>query len=299
MFIKKHKKQIAMVLITIFMSFVLVGCGEQTETPGDTAGTENQPVRLLYVEWACATATTHVIADILENEFDYPVELTPVSAALMYEGLANGDGDAFFCAWLPITHKDYMDKLGDRMVDLGPNLEGAKLALTVPDYVDIDSIEEMNSVKDKFNGEIIGIDPGAGIMRCAEQAIKDYNLDYTLMEGSDATMVAALKSAIDRNEWVVVTGWIPHWKFARWDLKTLNDPKLSFGEAETINTIVRTGLQEDRPDLYEFFDKFEWSSDDLSRAMVLVEENEGDTKKAAHQWVEENQELVQSWLPAK
>ena len=299
MWLKKHTKQITLILIAMFMSVILLGCGGQEGTGTNTnAGSEKQPVKLLYVEWACATATTHVLADVVENELGHPVELIPVSAALMYEGLANGDGDAMFCSWLPITHKDYMDKLGSKLVNLGPNLNGAKLALVVPDYVDINSIEEMNGVKDKFKGEIIGIDPGAGIMRCADQAIKDYNLDYKLMEGSDATMVAALKTAIDKKEWVVVTGWIPHWKFARWDLKTLDDSKKSFGEEETINTVVRPGLQEDMPDVYEFFDKFTWTSDDLSRAMILAEENEGDSKKAAHQWVAENQELVKSWLPA-
>ncbi|NLV22828.1 MAG: glycine betaine ABC transporter substrate-binding protein [Syntrophomonadaceae bacterium] len=297
MWLKKHRGKISLVLLTAFISLFVIGCGGQAGTGNNKDNTKKEPVRVLYVEWACATATSYVIADIVENELGYPVELTPVSAAVMYEGLANGDGDGLFCCWLPLTHKDYMEKLGARLDNLGPNLNGAKLALVVPDYVDIDSIEEMNDVKDKFKGEIIGIDPGAGIMRCADQAIKDYNLNYQLIEGSDATMVAALKSAIDKQEWVVVTGWIPHWKFARWDLKTLEDPKKSFGEEETINTIVRQGLKEDRPDVYALFDNFAWTSDDLSRAMILAEENGGDSKKAARQWVEENQDLVKTWLP--
>ena len=88
---KKPIRLIALILITAFMSTVLLGCGGQ-ENAGENAGngtqsgTGKQTVRLLYVEWACATATTHIIADILENELGYPVELTPVSAALMYEG---------------------------------------------------------------------------------------------------------------------------------------------------------------------------------------------------------------------
>ena len=37
-------------------------------------------------------------------------------------------------------------------------------------------------------------------------------------------MTAALKSAIANDEEIAVTGWTPHWMFARWDLKYLDDP---------------------------------------------------------------------------
>lgn len=152
------------------------------------------------------------------------------------------------------------------------------------------------SVRDKFDGKIIGIDPGAGIMTASGNAIQEYGLDYELMEGSGATMTAALKQAIDNKEWVAVTGWTPHWMFARWDLKFLEDPKGVYGEAETINTIVRLGLKEDLPEVYEVCDNFKWDDPDIGSAMAIAEEV-GDDVEAARQWVEENQELVNSWLP--
>jgi glycine betaine/proline transport system substrate-binding protein len=152
------------------------------------------------------------------------------------------------------------------------------------------------SVKDKFGGRIIGIDPGAGIMVASEKALVEYDLDYELMEGSDATMVATLKQAIDNNEWVAVTGWAPHWKFATWDLKFLDDPKGVYGEAETINTIVRQGLKEDLPEVYEVCDNFSWGDADIGSAMGLADEL-GDDVLAARQWVQDNQDLVNSWLP--
>ncbi|RDD60424.1 hypothetical protein DRB17_18120 [Ferruginivarius sediminum] len=34
-----------------------------------------------------------------------------------------------------------------------------------------------------------------------------------------AGMTSSLKRAIEREEWVVVTGWSPHWRFGRWDLR--------------------------------------------------------------------------------
>ncbi|MDI9479398.1 MAG: glycine betaine ABC transporter substrate-binding protein, partial [Bacillota bacterium] len=253
-------------------------------------------VRLLYVEWACARASTHVMADILENIMGYDVEITSVAAGAMYEGLASNEGDAMFTAWLPVTHADYVEQVGDKIEDLGPNNDSARIGLVVPAYVDIDSIEDLNANKDKFGGEIIGIDPGAGLMKASVSALDEYALDLDLVEGTDATMVASLKNAIDNEEWVVVTGWTPHWKFARWDLKFLDDPKTIYGETETINTMVRLGLKEDMPEVYELCDNFHWTSEQIGSAMALAEEM--DSVAAARQWVEENQDVVNSWLPA-
>ncbi len=158
------------------------------------------------------------------------------------------------------------------------------------------SDQAAETVKDKFDGKIIGIDPGAGIMAATENALEKYNLDYELMEGSGATMTATLKQAIDNNEWVAVTGWAPHWKFARWDLKFLEDPQGVYGEAETINTIVRLGLKEDLPEVYEVCDNFRWDDADIGSAMGLAEDL-GDDVLAARQWVQENPDLVNTWLP--
>ena len=287
--IRNTKGIIFLALITL-MAFAMVGCANNVDQSAE------KEVRLLYVQWACASAETHVMAEILENKMGYKVELMDVAAAAMYEGLANGEADAIFTAWLPLTHGDYMDKVGDKVEDLGPSMEGAKIGLVVPKYVTIDSIEDLNAQKDKFKGQIIGIDSGAGIMKASNQALTEYGLDYEVVEGSEGTMIMSLKEAIDREEWVVVTGWTPHWKFARWDLKYLDDPKKVYGEAETINTIVRLGLKQDHPDAYELFDNFAWSPEDLGAAMALAEDL-GDPKLAAQKWVEQNPELVNSWLP--
>jgi glycine betaine/proline transport system substrate-binding protein len=56
--------------------------------------------------------------------------------------------------------------------------------------VTINSIEELNSVKDKFQGIITGIEPGAGIMKATNKRIEDYNLDFGLQSSSSAGMAA-------------------------------------------------------------------------------------------------------------
>ncbi len=63
-------------------------------------------------------------------------------------------------------------------------------------------------------------------MTKTEKAIREYDFKgFTLVEGSDATMTAALDNAIKHKNWVVITGWTPHWMFGTWQLKYLADPR--------------------------------------------------------------------------
>jgi glycine betaine/proline transport system substrate-binding protein len=253
-------------------------------------------VRLAYVEWDCAVASTNVVKAVLQEKMGYDVEVLPVAAAAMWQATATGDVDGFVTAWLPVTHADYLKKVEGKVENLGPITGGARLGWAVPSYVTIDSIAELNQYKDKFDGKIIGIDPGAGLMKLSEQAVKDYGLDLELMEGSGATMTAALQNAIKNKEWVVVTAWSPHWMFGKWDLKYLKDPKGVLGGEETINTIVRKGLKADMPDVYKFLDNFSWKdANQLQMVMAWNQEN-GKVYENAVKFINENPEQVAGWL---
>jgi glycine betaine/proline transport system substrate-binding protein len=254
-------------------------------------------VELAYVEWSSEVASTNVARAVLQERLGYDVEITPVSAAAMWQAVASGDVDGLVAAWLPTTHQHYLESVQDDVINLGPNLEGTRIGLVVPTYVTIDSIAEMNPVADKFDGKIIGIDPGAGIMSTTEKAIEEYGLtDFELIEGSGATMTATLKAAIDDEQWAVVTGWTPHWKFARWDLKYLDDPKGIYGGSEHIATIVRTGLKDDMPEVYAFLDAFYWEPADMEQVMIWNTEEDADPYETAKRWIEENKDKVDAWL---
>jgi len=231
------------------------------------------------------------------EEMGYNVEILPVAAAAMWQAVATGNVDAMVTAWLPVTHAAYMDRFEDDLVNLGPLVGGAKLGWAVPSYVTIDSIEELNAHADKFNGRVIGIDPGAGLMGLSEKAMEAYNLtDMELVEGSGTTMTAALDTAIKRDEWIVVTAWSPHWMFGVWDLKYLEDPKGILGEEEQIHTVVRKGLKEDMPEVYNFLDNFAYESpNQLQMIMAWNQESNADREETAKRFLEENKELFESW----
>lgn len=252
-------------------------------------------IRLGYVLWDSEIASTHVVAAVLEDRLGYQVELTSVDAGPMWAGIASGDFDAIVAAWLPVTHAAYFENVQDRVLDLGPNLEGAKIGLVVPSYVTIDSIEELNQERSRFRGRIVGIDPGAGLMAATDRALEAYGLDFTLQDGSDAAMVAALSQAIRRNEWIVVTGWTPHWKFARWDLKYLEDPLGVYGGEERIHTIVTPSLKDRAPDAFQFLDRFYWTPDDMAEVMLMIQDGM-EPLEAAREWIRNNPDKVEAWL---
>ncbi|MEQ5801077.1 glycine betaine ABC transporter substrate-binding protein [Halomonas sp. H10-9-1] len=266
-------------------------------TAGAAQAQDKGNVHLAYVEWSSTVASTNVMRAVLEQA-GYEVKTSSLSAAAMWQSVASGDTDALLAGWLPTTHEDYYAQLEDQLVDTGVNLDGTKLGLVVPSYVEAESIADLNEYADDFDGEIVGIDPGAGIMRLTEEVIDAYGLDLDLQTGSGAIMSAALKAAIDNEEAIAVTGWTPHWMFARWDLKYLEDPQGVYGGAEQIHTIVRQGLKEDMPEAYAILDAFEWTAEDMGEVMLMNQEEDSDPYENAKQWVEENQEQVQEWLDA-
>lgn len=264
-------------------------------TPASAAA--QKTVRIVYVEWPCAVATSNLVKAVIEERLNRKVDLIPVSGAVMWQSVALGEADACVTAWLPVTHADYKKATKDKLEDLGPLAKGARLGWAVPDYVTINSIDGLKGQESKFDGKIYGIDPGAGLMRLSENAINDYTLnDYTLMEGSDAVMVGALADAIKNKRWIVVTSWSPHWMFGRWPLKYLEDPKQSLGGEESIHTLARKGLKDDMPEVYAFLDKFSYIDTAQLEKLMAVNESNGKPLENAKQFMEENKTQVDTWL---
>lgn len=285
------RKLSALLAVMIIAAMVLTGCSGKN----GSADAKKDVIELGNVQWACANANAHMVKVLLEDRFDVDVNLRDMDAGLLWQSVATGDIDFMVTSWLPTTHAAYYEELQDKVVNLGPLYEGAKLGLVVPEYVTIDSIEDLNANADKFGGKIVGIDAGAGIMAGSDKAIEEYGLDFELISSSDAAMCAELSVAYEQEEWIVVTGWAPHWKFGAFDLKFLEDPKNSFGGEETINPITRLGFAEDHPEINAFLDKYSMTVAEFGSLIAIMEEYD-DADEAARVWIEQNKELVDSWF---
>lgn len=300
---KNVGKRFAFIAV-LALTLIVAACGgsdgdsESSGDNGDSSGGSNvgdgKSIELVYVEWDTEVASTHVIGKVLED-LGYDVTLTPLDNAVMWQSVANGESNAMVAAWLPATHGDLFEEYKDQVVDLGANFDGAKIGMVVPSYMDIDSIEDLPEVADELDQTITGIEPGAGVVKASENSVEEYGLDgWEVQTSSSGAMATALGEAIDNEEPIAVTGWSPHWKFAEYDLKYLEDPKEVYGGAEEIKTMARQGLEEDLPNAYKVLENFSWGEEKFNNVMLEIH-NGTDPEEAAATFVEENQDLVDEW----
>ena len=260
------------------------------------ASAETKTLSIGYVDgWSDSVATTHVAAEVIKQKLGYDVKLQAVATGIMWQGVATGKLDAMLSAWLPVTHGEYWTKNKDKVVDYGPNFKDAKIGLIVPEYVKAQSIADLKT-DTTFKSKIVGIDAGSGVMLKTDQAIKDYGLDYKLQASSGAAMIAELTRAEDKQESIAVTGWVPHWMFAKWKLRFLDDPKGVYGAAETVNSIGSKGLEKKAPEVAAFLKKFQWASKDEIGEVMLAIQDGAKPDVAAKAWVAKHPERVAEWI---
>jgi glycine betaine/proline transport system substrate-binding protein len=280
-------KKLSGLLIIAVMVFSAVSCNTKKNTD------ESKKVTILYPNWAEGIAFTHLAQAALEAD-SFEVELINLEPGLIYGELSkeNSKGDVFMDAWLPNTHADYWADYGDKLVQLGESFSNGTTGLVVPGYVDINSIEELNANKEKFDGEIIGIGSGAGIHANTLKAIDAYDLDFEQITSSGPAMVASLQKAVRNKEWIIITGWKPHYKWVNFDIKYLEDPKGIFPK-DVCGIVSRKGFEEDKPEAARFFKNFNLNESQLYALLDAIDTN--GEEAGAEKWYNDNKELVDSW----
>jgi len=258
-----------------------------------------ETIKIGWTAWSDAEFVTKLAQRILQERMDYEVELLQTDIAPQYQGLATGSIDIMLMSWQPGTHEDYIKKVGARVVNLGLLYTHARLGWVVPGYIpesDLGSIADLKKpdVRKKLEGTITGIDPGAGLTRLSEKAIESYGLDYALQISSGAGMTAALKRAVRRDEWIVVTGWSPHWMFGAYDLRYLDDPEGVLGSFERVHAVARLGFYQDNVAAAAFFSRMQLPIDDLQKAMYDAQETS--YEDAVTRYIQNNPKRVDYWV---
>lgn len=245
--------------------------------------------------WDESFATAHLLKAVLEQE-GYTVTVEPFEAAPAFAGVAGGDIDVITDVWMPVTHPQYIEQFGEAMEHLGCWYDNAKLTIAVNEDSPAQSIADLPDLVDEYGGKLYGIEPGAGLTKTTqESAIPDYGLeDYEFVVSSTPAMLTQVQNATKAGENVVVTLWRPHWAYATYPMRDLEDPKGAMGDVEIISSAARSGFSEDNPKAAQIVKNLALNDEQLSslEALMMDKYDGSNHDQAVQDWLQENPEFA-------
>lgn len=296
---KRTKLTGALALSTAAL-FGLAGCAGDGGS-GDNGAPEG-PISISFVSgWTDGQSLAYLLEDQLQK-LGYETEMQELADnGPVYGGLSEGDIDIAASAWPEVTQASFWDEFGDSIEDLATWYDGAVLTIAVPSYSAITSLDELKDNADLFNGEIVGIEPGAGLTGVTEDSMMPaYELEeeFSLLTSSTAAMLTVLGEAIANEEEVVVTLWRPFWAYNEYDVRDLEDPLGAMGEPEGLHILARDGFTADYADIVELIAEIKLSDEAYGEleGLVTSEEYEGDSAAAIDEWISQNSDAFPTLL---
>ncbi|SOD63430.1 glycine betaine/proline transport system substrate-binding protein [Streptomyces zhaozhouensis] len=290
-------RQLSAVAVAAGLGLSLAACGGSDDDESNGGG-DGKSITLGYIpSWTDGLSTAYLLENLLE-EAGYTVEHEEISeAGVLYTALSEGDVDMFPSAWPEVTHASYMEQYGDRIEDIGAYYDNAVLTFAVPEYSEITSIDQLPDHVDELGGQIVGIEPGAGLTEVTQnEVIPTYGLDeagYSLSTSSTSTMLTELGNAIDQEEEIVVTLWRPFWANAEYPVRDLEDPEGALGEPEALHFLGKEGFADEFPEVAEWIEGIKLSDEEYgSLEDLVVNEHADDPAAGVEAWLEDNADVV-------
>ncbi|UFJ40309.1 glycine betaine ABC transporter substrate-binding protein [Brevibacillus humidisoli] len=288
-------------LCLLFLAVTIVmsgGCATQPggDQPGGAAEEAEKPtITIGKVPFEHEWVPVAIIQEVAK-ELGYATKIEEGDVGVVFLGLSTGDINVYPDVWLPTLHASYMEKYEGKIDLAGTVYQKAPTGWAVPTYVDINSIADLKGKSETFNGQVVGVEPGAGMMVTSEKTIQSYGLtDYKLLSGSTPAMLAAVKKATDNQEPIVFLAWRPHTMFQDFDIKMLEDPK-GVWAYDDCRIGTSTDLKEKAPDLYSFLQNFRISMDEIESFLVKMDKENADVNDLAKEWIEQNRNDIDKWI---
>ncbi|WP_161958405.1 glycine betaine ABC transporter substrate-binding protein [Ornithinimicrobium cavernae] len=275
-------------------ALLLTACSGETQSTS-AGGDEDKNVNIGYIAWDENIANSFLWKELLEQQ-GYTVTLTQLEVAALYSGVSQGQLDIFMAA-TPRTHEDYWAEFEDQFEVVGQWYDTLIQGVAVPDYVDMDTLEDLAANPEAVGGQIVGIEPGTGLMRqLKDNAVSDYGLDgLKILDGSTPAMLAALDKAITEEEPIAVTLWQPHWAFNKYPVQLLEDTEGSFGENDTYKVIASKEFN-GNTEVIDQLARFHMEPEELeSLELTITEAGQGKEQEAVREWIADNEDVVNEW----
>ncbi|MFG6177780.1 ABC transporter substrate-binding protein [Halomonas sp. THAF12] len=271
------------------------------------AADRDDRLRLVVPPWPGVTVKSEIFSQLIEP-LGYTAETLEVSSTVGYSTLQSGDSDAFLAGWMPAQQESYDAAIeADAIVDLGNNVNGARMGFAVPDYVYDAGITRAEQLADpeiaeRFERTIYSIESGSTVTDMINGAIEadTHGLgDWELMASSTPGMLSEVDGAVEQERWILFYGWTPHWMVPEYDVHILEDSADVFGADSghsDVKTIVAKDYAEANPNLTRLLDQFVLSADEQSEFILEYSLKERDLEEVAHDWLAAHPERVAEFL---
>ncbi|MCG5527739.1 MULTISPECIES: glycine betaine ABC transporter substrate-binding protein [Halorhodospira] len=158
------------------------------------------------------------------------------------------------------------------------------------------------AVHDHAGRNTYGLESGNDGNVIIEEMISDgaYDLsDWSLVESSEAAMLAQVRRATNREEWIVFLGWAPHPMNRNIEMEYLTGGEDYFGPDQggaTVHTLITAGYAEQCPNVARFLEQFTVSVEERNEGESYVMDDEMSNREAARALIESRPELLERWL---
>ncbi|MDT0500015.1 MULTISPECIES: ABC transporter substrate-binding protein [unclassified Halomonas] len=269
---------------------------------------EPATVRFSVPPWPGVTVKTELASQLL-NALGYESRSQEVGSTITYQALGQGELDAYLAAWLPAQQGMYDTAMqsDNPLVDLGTNVDGARLGFVVPTYIHDEgytSAEDLCSeeLRDKAGGTLYSIEVGSGTSNLLAEMQDNgtYCLDeWELSETSTPGMLSQARAAMAKDEWIVFYAWTPHWMTIEYDIRFLDDPEDAWGPdggRSDVISLVTSRFAETNPNATRLLDQLVFSADDQSAMIYGFSFEERPPEEVALEWLRDNPERVKAFL---
>ncbi|QEA38146.1 ABC transporter substrate-binding protein [Pistricoccus aurantiacus] len=293
--------------LTLTVAGIVLAAPLTLLTSAAFAAEESPRVRFSSPSWPGVTVKTAMASQLLDA-LGYEPDQQEISATITYEALNLGELDAFLAAWLPGQQSMYDSAMSKgKIVDLGNNVDGARLGFAVPRYVadaGVTSTEDLDKDEfaDRFDRTLYTIEAGSGMSEILHEAVDEdtYGLgDWRIAGTSTPGMLSSVDSAIDNDEWIVFGAWTPHWMNIEYDIVYLEDPENLWGPdggRSDVKTLLNKDFADTHPNAARLLDQIVIDAEDQSQMILGFSYEEREPEAVAEEWIKNNPEKVKAFV---
>jgi len=249
-------------------------------------------------------AFTTGVASVLLKDLGYSPKSDVLGLEVIYQSLKNGDLNLFLGYWDPAMVDYYKPYKADGSVEtVHQNLTGAKFTFAVPHYVyeaGVHDFADLAKHADQFGHKMYGIEPGSNQIMLDMTKQNAFGLgDWKVVESSEQGMLAEVKRAVAKKQWILFLGWAPHPMNTEIAMDYLSGGDKFYGPdfgGATVHTQVHKGFTQQCPNVGHLLNNLTFDIPTENTGMGYIINDSMKPADAARKVLKANPQLLEPWL---